>query len=431
MKPAFLTFVILAVSSTAIAEEPSPYGSKEAWQQAVPENYHRRPEFAFVETDADLPRVLLIGDSISMSYTVGVRQRLTGLANVYRAPDNCRSTRQTLAEIETYLGGVEWDVIHFNWGIHDITHLNDEGRAVPPPEGKHQVGLEQYKGNLRKLAERLRKTNAKLVWASTTPVGQKTEVKGYRRDRDVAAYNAAAVEVMTAEQIAINDLYARAKPHAEELLSDGVHFNRSGQEFLPEVVSEAIRSQLMWFREDFTETPPEIPVQQKHLANPDLILKRLGPGEGQIKRSFHETIPGDPHYVWSGLCPGRWAVAFEHRVSSVDLSRHGKVRWRTKQSADRVLRVIVNTGDGWLVSDRGTPQSKDWIVDAIDLTRCRWFRLDIESVTKGELIENPDLSNLRDIGFTDLMPGGQSKACSRLDWIEVYGRTGQRRKGIR
>ena len=34
----------------------------------------------------------------------------------------------------------------------------------------------------------------------------------------------------------------------------------------------------LWFREDFAETPPEIPVQQKHLANPELILTARGTG---------------------------------------------------------------------------------------------------------------------------------------------------------
>ena len=175
----------------------------------------------------------------------------------------------------------------------------------------------------------------------------------------------------------------------------------------------------LWFREDFTETPPEIPVQQKHLANPDLILQRHGPGEAKIKRSFHVNKPGDPHYVWSGLCPGTWAITFGHKGQAADLS-NGKVRWRTKQAADRVLYVIVKTPGGWMVSGQGTPKSKDWEVSGVQLGECRWYGLDIEKVTKGASVDNPDLSKVTSVGFADLMPGGRSKACSRLDWIEVY-----------
>jgi len=414
----------LLVSSAVAGENRiRPYRSKEDWQQVAPKRYQRRAEYAFVEADPALPNVLLIGDSISMGYTLGVRRALAGIANVYRAPDNCRSTRQTLAEIETYLGEVKWNVIHFNWGIHDLTHLNAAGKTAPPPDGKHQVGLEAYRANVEKLVARLKQADAKLVWAATTPIGNKYDAGGIRRDRDVVAYNAAATGVMKAEGVRINDLYALAKPNAEAWLGDGVHFKPAGNHQLAHAVADAIRAELAWFREDFTETPPEIPVQQKHLANPDLILKRLGPGEGKIKRSFHKNKPGDPHYVWSGLCPGRWALAFEDQRAPADLSKFGRVRWRTKQGADRVLRVILRTRDGgWLVSDRGTPKSEDWLVDQIDLTKCQWFRLDIETIAKGERVENPDLSEIREIGFSDLEPGGQSKACSRLDWIEVYGR---------
>ncbi len=406
MKSLVPLFTLIAASVMASAEPDCPHSSKENWLQAVPKNYQSRAEYAFLEAKPNLPNVLIIGDSISMSYTVGVRKELAGLANVYRAPDNCRSTRQTLEFLDTYLGKIHWDVVHFNWGIHDLTHLSKAGKAAPPPAGKHQVGLDEYRLNLGKLIERLKKTDARLLWSSTTPIGQKAEAKGYRLDRDIVGYNAAAERVMQANAVEINDLYSLTKPRAEKLLSDGVHFNGAGTKILAGAVAGAIRSELRWFREDFTETPQEIPVQQKHLANASLILKRLGPGEGQIKRSFHENKPGDPYYVWSGLCPGTWALAFEHRTSTVDLTHFGKVRWRTKQMADR-----------------GTPESNDWIVDEIDVTTCGWFRLNIKNITKGEQVGKPDLSRVREIGFTDLMPGGKSKACSRLDWLEVYGKS--------
>jgi hypothetical protein len=51
-----------------------------------------------------------------------------------------------------------------------------------------------------------------------------------------------------------------------------------------------------------------------------------------------------------------------------------------------------------------------------------WYSLNIERIFEGKPVENPDLSRVEEIGFTDLMTGGMSTACSRLDWIEVYGK---------
>jgi lysophospholipase L1-like esterase len=247
--------VLLLCSSAIVAGEPSPYRSKEAWQRAVPKNYQRRAEFAFVEADPRLPNVLIIGDSNSMRYTVGVRDRLKGTANVFRAPDNCRSTRQTLQQIEIYLGHLRWDVIHFNWGMHDLTHLNDAGTAAPPPAGKLQVPPDRYEQNLRKLIERLKKTKARLIWATTTPVGRKTEERGFRRDCDVVDYNAIAAEVMKASGVEVNDLYTLTKPRAEQLLSDGVHFNKAGQKLVAKTVAAAIRKQLWLWSIDSKDRP--------------------------------------------------------------------------------------------------------------------------------------------------------------------------------
>ena len=204
----------------------------------------KHPSFLLVEDVPGLPRVLLIGDSISMQYTIHVRKLLEGTANVHRPARNCRSTRQTLAELDDYLGQGHWDVIHFNWGIHDITYLDSAGKVAPPPEGKHQVPLDEYSRNVRTLVQRLKETGARLIWASTTPIGRQTESKGYRRDRDVKAYNAAAAKGMLDLNVITNDLYALLKPRAENLLNDGVHFKPAGADVLAEAVATAIRRQL-------------------------------------------------------------------------------------------------------------------------------------------------------------------------------------------
>ena len=211
---------------------------------AVVVEARERPSFRQVEDKPGLPRVLLIGDSISMQYTLRVRELLEGTANVHRPARNCRSTRQTLAELDAYLGKGRWDLIHFNWGIHDLTHLTPARKAAPPPEGTPQVPLEEYEQNVRTLVARLKRTGARLIWASTTPIGQRAEAKGYRRDRDVAAYNAAAGRVMGSEGVATNDLYAAVKPRAEELLKDGVHFSPEGAQLLARAVAQAIGKEL-------------------------------------------------------------------------------------------------------------------------------------------------------------------------------------------
>ncbi|GAF79598.1 unnamed protein product, partial [marine sediment metagenome] len=185
-----------------------------------------------------------------MHYTFPVRERLEGKANLHRPARNCRSTRQTLEELDEYLGEGQWEVIHFNWGIHDVTHMNQEGKGAPPPEGTHQVPLEEYERNVQTLVRRLKQTGARLIWASTTPIGSRTESSGFRRDADVVAYNAVAAEVMRAEDVIVNDLYALVKPRAEKLLSDGVHFTAKGCAVLAGAVAGAIQKALEDPREE-------------------------------------------------------------------------------------------------------------------------------------------------------------------------------------
>lgn len=184
----------------------------------------------------------------------------------------------------------------------------------------------------------------------------------------------------------------------------------------------------LFFREDWKETPAEVPVGQAHVVNPDLVLGLYGPGRTVIKKSHHDRPADDPYYVWSGLCPLNWAVTLKHKDAFADLTGQAKLRWRSKQAGFRQLRIILKlAGGAWLVSDAYDGPSQDWRVREFNIQDIRWRRLDIEKVVEAAWAENPDLSRVDEIGFTDLMVGGESIACSRLDWIEVEAKPVKRR----
>lgn len=184
----------------------------------------------------------------------------------------------------------------------------------------------------------------------------------------------------------------------------------------------------LFFREDWKETPAEIPLSQKHVNNPDLIVLLYGAGADSLKKSHHDTPVDDPYYVWSGLCLGNWMVTLKHKTSNVDLSGFSKIIWRSKQAGFRQLRISLKLSDGtWLVSDQTDGPSKDWHVREFNIQDISWYKLDPKAIAETKPAVNPDLSRVEEIGFTDLMPGGKSDACSRLDWIEVYGEAGRRK----
>lgn len=177
------------------------------------------------------------------------------------------------------------------------------------------------------------------------------------------------------------------------------------------------------FREDWTETREATPITQAHVANPGLILHRYGPGEASIKKSHHDKPADDPYYVWSGPCEANWAVSLARRDGAFDLSKFAKVRWRSKQTGFRELRIIVKLTSGdWFIGDQSDPASADWRIREFNLQDLKWRKLNIETVIEAEAVANVDLSRVAEIGFTDLMRGARSPASSRLDWIEVYGK---------
>src|SRR6185503_19430837 len=106
--------------------------SKPAASRAANPPVAKDPAFDPDKDDPKLPRILLIGDSISIGYTVPVRNLLKGRANVHRIPDNGGPTTNGLAQLPQWLGKGKWDVIHFNWGLHDLKIMADGQCQVPP-----------------------------------------------------------------------------------------------------------------------------------------------------------------------------------------------------------------------------------------------------------------------------------------------------------
>ena len=198
-----------------------------------------------IEDVAGLPRVLLIGDSISIGYTLPVRALMKGKANVHRPQVNCGPTTTGLKSIDQWLGDKKWDVIHFNWGLHDLKYMgpSNGNLADPKAPGSHQqVPPAEYEKNLRALVERLKKTGAKLIWCSTTPV---PEGSAGRVLDDAVKYNAIAAKVMDDNQIPTDDLYTFAKARLKEIqLPANVHFSPEGSAALAQQVVDSISATL-------------------------------------------------------------------------------------------------------------------------------------------------------------------------------------------
>jgi hypothetical protein len=198
--------------------------------------------------DPKLPFVLIIGDSISVSYTLPVKLRLEGIANVMRPLENCGSTLMILENLGRWLGTTKWDVIHFNAGLHDLEHVQHENSApgtqimVPVAKGPHWISLDSYRSNLEKIVERLKMTNARLIFATTTPVPA-GEIN--RVPEDVALYNEAALAVMREHDVPIDDLNAAVVESAYRFQKpQDVHFYEGGSDILAGHVAASIKAAL-------------------------------------------------------------------------------------------------------------------------------------------------------------------------------------------
>jgi acyl-CoA thioesterase-1 len=111
-----------------------------------------------------------------------------------------------------------------------VRHFDDQAKATDADKGHRQVSDADYEKNLEQLVARMKKTGAKLIFCTTTPVpvGSAGRVQG-----DEVKYNEIALRVMKKHGVAIDDLYAFALPRLSEIqLPANVHFKPEGSKQL-------------------------------------------------------------------------------------------------------------------------------------------------------------------------------------------------------
>ena len=176
------------------AEEPNP-GSDYLRGH---ENIEWSIGYAFHLTDGrkNLPRVLLVGDSICNGYQGAVQKRLDGKVNVsYWVSSYCLTSPNYLTLLAFYLDEAKYDVIHFNNGLH----------SLDTPDEAWAAGLKAALALIRR-----KQPQAKLIWCSSTPLKDAEKTEKVKRLNALAAKETAALGLATDDLFALLDPLDRA-----------------------------------------------------------------------------------------------------------------------------------------------------------------------------------------------------------------------------
>jgi lysophospholipase L1-like esterase len=187
------------------------------------------------------PKVLLLGDSIRMSYQPVVTEKLKGYADVVGPEENCQFSTYTLSSLDTWIGllGIP-NIVHWNNGIHDAGHNPDRTPI--------QIPLEVYEKNLELILKSLRSITPNIIWATSTPVHPDRPFRNDQwswRNEEIDQYNSVATEFMKKQGVPINDLHSIVASDPDQYLADDqLHLSEKGVAKCAEAVTEAIRKYL-------------------------------------------------------------------------------------------------------------------------------------------------------------------------------------------
>jgi len=195
----------------------------------------------------DKPKILIIGDSISIGYTPFAKEKLTKKADVFHNPGNAQHSGTGLEKIDEWIGDEKWDIIQFNWGLWDLCYRHPDSKVQgnrDKENGKITYTIDEYASNLDSIVTILKtKTEAKLIFVTTTFV---PENEAGRFKNDAIRYNAAAKKIMKKHSIIVNDIYEQSIPIHQAFGKgpDDVHYSSQGYEKLSELVINFLQTEI-------------------------------------------------------------------------------------------------------------------------------------------------------------------------------------------
>lgn len=193
------------------------------------------------------PKVLIIGDSISIGYTPFVKENLIENAIVKHNPGNAQHTGTGLEKVKDWVGNEDWDIIQFNWGLWDLCYRHPDAKVYGNRDkinGTITFSLEDYERNLENIIQLIKQvSNAQLIFVTTSYI-PKDEVGRFQKDAQ--KYNKVAKRVMKKYNILVNDIYKVSKVIHKNYGTgtDDVHYTKKGYEKLGKSISEFLNIQL-------------------------------------------------------------------------------------------------------------------------------------------------------------------------------------------
>lgn len=168
-----------------------------------------------------MKKILLIGDSIRAGYAKYVKEAFDGIAEVIIPEESGRFASFVYRSLPDYkrIYGNDLDLIHWNAGLWDCLIMHD---------GMNFSDIEVYKSYMERICASMKLLfpSAKAIFAKSTYVLEWQYGKNglRRKNSDIEAYNAAAVEIVTRHGMTVNDLYELTSKLPESYHSDMTHY---------------------------------------------------------------------------------------------------------------------------------------------------------------------------------------------------------------